>query len=233
VISHLIHNDHQGHRHHRQVCLPSFSCPEGRGKTNMCSVSVLPSEPLPPPYLLREVQVAILNTTRCRDLFRIPSPLSVINNDTICAGSEDGSVDTCSVSVPIPPGSPPSNSGPVSSLYVPPQPTLGLIHEKSVAVLNYPVHKTDFSFSINGASSTIPAAPGGGDSGPTLQIRKLSWVPQGFTPGSPVPHLPLLLWTPLSPPAPPQAELIHTTPQGDSGGPLIYDRIDYTIRLDS
>uniref|UniRef100_A0A8C0WWC7 Peptidase S1 domain-containing protein n=1 Tax=Castor canadensis TaxID=51338 RepID=A0A8C0WWC7_CASCN len=55
-------------------------------------------KPLPPPYLLREVQVAILNTTRCRDLFRIPSPLSVINNDTICAGSEDGSVDTCSVS---------------------------------------------------------------------------------------------------------------------------------------
>ncbi|XP_073915500.1 serine protease 41-like [Castor canadensis] len=53
-------------------------------------------KPLPPPYLLREVQVAILNTTRCRDLFRIPSPLSVINNDTICAGSEDGSVDTCS-----------------------------------------------------------------------------------------------------------------------------------------
>ncbi|XP_073916347.1 serine protease 41-like [Castor canadensis] len=68
-------------------------------------------KPLPPPYLLREVQVAILNTTRCRDLFRIPSPLSVINNDTICAGSEDGSVDTCSVSVPIPPGSPPPTQG--------------------------------------------------------------------------------------------------------------------------
>lgn len=74
-----------------------------------CSVSVLLPEPLPPPYHLREVQVTILNDSRCHELFRSPSLHPFISSDVFCAGAEDGSADTCSVSVPPLPlrGSPP------------------------------------------------------------------------------------------------------------------------------
>lgn len=65
-----------------------------------CSVSVLLPEPLPPPYHLREVQVTILNHSRCYELLRIPSLHPFNNSDLFCAGAEDGSADTCGVSVP-------------------------------------------------------------------------------------------------------------------------------------
>ncbi|XP_012661149.1 serine protease 41 [Otolemur garnettii] len=50
---------------------------------------------LPPPYNLQEVKVTILNNTRCNYLFKQPSDRSVIQDSMICAGAEDGSVDTC------------------------------------------------------------------------------------------------------------------------------------------
>ncbi|XP_008843804.3 serine protease 41 [Nannospalax galili] len=49
---------------------------------------------LPPPYHLREAQVTILNNSRCRELFKIPSR-SIISDDMVCAGAENGSVDSC------------------------------------------------------------------------------------------------------------------------------------------
>lgn len=72
-------------------------------------LSVLLPEPLPPPYHLREVQVSILSDSRCRELFSSPSLHPFISSDVFCAGAEDGSADTCSVSVPPLPlrGSPP------------------------------------------------------------------------------------------------------------------------------
>ncbi|XP_042139585.2 serine protease 41 isoform X2 [Peromyscus maniculatus bairdii] len=53
-------------------------------------------KPLPPPYHLREVQVTILNNSRCHDLFKITSVYPLISRDMFCAGTEDGSADTCS-----------------------------------------------------------------------------------------------------------------------------------------
>ncbi|CAO2642099.1 Serine protease 41 [Lemmus lemmus] len=47
------------------------------------------------PYHLREVQVTILNDSRCQELFRIPSLHPFISSDMFCAGAEDGSADTC------------------------------------------------------------------------------------------------------------------------------------------
>ncbi|KAM4813628.1 serine protease 41 [Urocitellus parryii] len=51
--------------------------------------------PLPPPYRLREVQVTILNNSRCRELFALPFQRSSISFDMLCAGAENGSRDTC------------------------------------------------------------------------------------------------------------------------------------------
>nr|XP_040133469.1 serine protease 41-like isoform X2 [Ictidomys tridecemlineatus] len=51
--------------------------------------------PLPPPYRLREVQVTILNNSRCRELFELPFQRSSISFDMLCAGAENGSRDTC------------------------------------------------------------------------------------------------------------------------------------------
>ncbi|XP_028616836.1 serine protease 41 [Grammomys surdaster] len=53
-------------------------------------------KPLPPPYHLREVQVTILNNSRCQELFSVPSLHHLITKDVFCAGAEDGSADTCS-----------------------------------------------------------------------------------------------------------------------------------------
>ncbi|XP_058436023.1 serine protease 41-like [Marmota monax] len=51
--------------------------------------------PLPPPYRLREVQVTILNNSRCRELFALPFQRSSISFDMLCAGAENGSRDAC------------------------------------------------------------------------------------------------------------------------------------------
>ncbi|XP_010601867.1 serine protease 41-like [Fukomys damarensis] len=51
--------------------------------------------PVPPPYHLREVQVTILNNTRCNYLFTKPIVLSRIKESMFCAGAEDGSADSC------------------------------------------------------------------------------------------------------------------------------------------
>ncbi|XP_012502970.1 PREDICTED: putative serine protease 41 [Propithecus coquereli] len=50
---------------------------------------------LPPPYNLWEVQVTILNNTRCGYVFTQPSRRIPIHHSIFCAGAEDGSVDTC------------------------------------------------------------------------------------------------------------------------------------------
>lgn len=88
-------------------------CPlalEGRGDYNAVLCTFPPPEPLPPPYHLREVQVTILNDSRCQELFRVPSLHHLITKDVFCAGAEDGSADTCSVSMPVSLRKPPSPS---------------------------------------------------------------------------------------------------------------------------
>ncbi|XP_027967595.1 complement C1r-A subcomponent-like [Eumetopias jubatus] len=50
---------------------------------------------LPPPYILHEVPVSIINNSQCDYLLHQPSFLSNDLNDMICAGSEDGSRDAC------------------------------------------------------------------------------------------------------------------------------------------
>ncbi|XP_007100201.1 serine protease 41-like [Physeter macrocephalus] len=50
---------------------------------------------LPPPYNLQEVQVSIINKSRCSYLFHQPDYCSHSSNNMICAGSEDGNTDTC------------------------------------------------------------------------------------------------------------------------------------------
>nr|XP_020137062.1 serine protease 41-like isoform X1 [Microcebus murinus] len=50
---------------------------------------------LPPPYKLREVQVTILNNTRCNELLEQPPDHSITQDSMFCAGAEDGSVDAC------------------------------------------------------------------------------------------------------------------------------------------
>lgn len=50
---------------------------------------------LPAPYMLQEVQVSIINTSRCNFLFQEPNFLFRMADDMICAGSEDGNHDAC------------------------------------------------------------------------------------------------------------------------------------------
>ncbi|XP_054445108.1 serine protease 41-like [Pteronotus mesoamericanus] len=50
---------------------------------------------LPSPYILQEVQVSIINNSRCNYLYQQPNFFYRIEDDMICAGSEDGSHDTC------------------------------------------------------------------------------------------------------------------------------------------
>ncbi|XP_032281396.1 testisin-like [Phoca vitulina] len=50
---------------------------------------------LPPPYILHEVPVSIINNSWCDYLLHQPRFLSNDLNDMICAGSEDGSRDAC------------------------------------------------------------------------------------------------------------------------------------------
>uniref|UniRef100_A0A8C0LQA6 Peptidase S1 domain-containing protein n=1 Tax=Canis lupus dingo TaxID=286419 RepID=A0A8C0LQA6_CANLU len=50
---------------------------------------------------LQEVQVSIINNSRCDYLFQQPSILSYNLNDMICAGSEDGSRDACDSGGPL------------------------------------------------------------------------------------------------------------------------------------
>ncbi|XP_069875780.1 serine protease 41-like [Dipodomys merriami] len=52
------------------------------------------NQKLQPPYHLREAQVTILNNSRCNDLYTT-GRLDIIQSDMICAGAEDGSVDSC------------------------------------------------------------------------------------------------------------------------------------------
>lgn len=50
---------------------------------------------LPAPYTLQEVQVSIINNSRCNFLFQQPNFLYRMADDVICAGSEDGKHDSC------------------------------------------------------------------------------------------------------------------------------------------
>lgn len=57
-----------------------------------------PLAELPPPYNLQEVQVSIINKSRCTYLFQQPYYRRNVSHDMICAGSEDGDADSCKVS---------------------------------------------------------------------------------------------------------------------------------------
>uniref|UniRef100_A0A8C3WMR4 Serine protease 41 n=1 Tax=Catagonus wagneri TaxID=51154 RepID=A0A8C3WMR4_9CETA len=85
-------------KHIRPVCVLASSS-EFQNRTD-CWVagwghpSSLPTA-LPAPYTLQEVQVSIINQSRCSFLFRQPVSHSPARAAAICAGSEDGSRDTC------------------------------------------------------------------------------------------------------------------------------------------
>ena len=106
---------------------------------------------LPPPYTLQEVQVSIINNSRCNYLFQQPNFFYRIGEDMICAGSEDGSRDTCKVSAPAPVRAflDPGTTGPLPTLGLRAtamtNPPLALINEKMIAALTYPSCKS-FSF---------------------------------------------------------------------------------------
>uniref|UniRef100_A0A5F9C1T5 Peptidase S1 domain-containing protein n=1 Tax=Oryctolagus cuniculus TaxID=9986 RepID=A0A5F9C1T5_RABIT len=50
---------------------------------------------IPPPYNLREVQLAIINNTWCNHLYSLPAVRYFVWDDMICAGREGGGADTC------------------------------------------------------------------------------------------------------------------------------------------
>ncbi|XP_070088493.1 serine protease 33-like isoform X4 [Equus przewalskii] len=50
-----------------------------------------------PPYNLQEVEVAIINNSRCNYLFGQPSIFRGVGEDMICAGAEEGGIDSCRV----------------------------------------------------------------------------------------------------------------------------------------
>ncbi|XP_076998181.1 testisin-like isoform X2 [Tamandua tetradactyla] len=47
------------------------------------------------PHRLQEVQVSIINTSACQNMYHQPNFLDDIKEDMLCAGSEDGSRDAC------------------------------------------------------------------------------------------------------------------------------------------
>uniref|UniRef100_F6PU92 Peptidase S1 domain-containing protein n=1 Tax=Equus caballus TaxID=9796 RepID=F6PU92_HORSE len=53
------------------------------------------TNPLLPPYNLQEVEVAIINNSRCNYLFGQPSIFRGVGEDMICAGAEEGGIDSC------------------------------------------------------------------------------------------------------------------------------------------
>ncbi|XP_070088491.1 transmembrane protease serine 9-like isoform X2 [Equus przewalskii] len=55
------------------------------------------TNPLLPPYNLQEVEVAIINNSRCNYLFGQPSIFRGVGEDMICAGAEEGGIDSCRV----------------------------------------------------------------------------------------------------------------------------------------
>ncbi|XP_070316287.1 serine protease 41-like isoform X1 [Odocoileus virginianus] len=84
-------------KHVQPICIVSSSS-EFKNR-NDCWVTgwgdISEIEKLPPPYNLQEVQVSIINRSRCSYLFQQPYYHSNINYDMICAGSEDGNADSC------------------------------------------------------------------------------------------------------------------------------------------
>uniref|UniRef100_A0A8D1K767 Peptidase S1 domain-containing protein n=1 Tax=Sus scrofa TaxID=9823 RepID=A0A8D1K767_PIG len=85
-------------KHIQPVCVPASSSSEFQNQTD-CWVTgwghIREKKPLPPPYALQEGQVSIINKSRCSFLFRQPIYRSSTRDAMICAGSEDGSRDTC------------------------------------------------------------------------------------------------------------------------------------------
>ncbi|XP_045676628.1 serine protease 41-like [Phyllostomus hastatus] len=79
------------------ICVMASSF-EFQNRTN-CWVTgwghIRENKELPPPYTLQEVQVTIINNSRCDYLFQQPDFFYRIGDDMICAGSEDGIHDTC------------------------------------------------------------------------------------------------------------------------------------------
>ncbi|XP_040122266.1 serine protease 41-like, partial [Oryx dammah] len=84
-------------KHVQPVCVVSSSL-EFKNR-NDCWVTgwgdIRERQKLPPPYNLQEVQVSIINQSRCAYLFQQPYYRRNVNHDMICAGSEDGDADSC------------------------------------------------------------------------------------------------------------------------------------------
>ncbi|XP_061256893.1 testisin-like isoform X2 [Bos javanicus] len=84
-------------KHVQPVCVTSSSL-EFKNR-NDCWVTgwgnIGERQKLLPPYNLREVQVSIINKSRCSYLFQQPLYRRNINHGMICAGSEDGDADSC------------------------------------------------------------------------------------------------------------------------------------------
>lgn len=91
----------QGHPTH-PYSLCHSSQPDGRGKAQdaifLCPLNS--HVELPSPYILQEVQVGIINTTMCNNLYSQPVFTYDIWGDMICAGDAKGGKDACFVSVP-------------------------------------------------------------------------------------------------------------------------------------
>uniref|UniRef100_A0AC11CRB9 Uncharacterized protein n=1 Tax=Ovis aries TaxID=9940 RepID=A0AC11CRB9_SHEEP len=84
-------------KHVQPVCVTSSSL-EFKNR-NDCWVTgwgdIRERQKLPPPYNLQEVQVSIINKSRCTYLFQQPYYRRNVSHDMICAGSEDGDADSC------------------------------------------------------------------------------------------------------------------------------------------
>lgn len=88
------------------------------------------------------MQVTILNNSRCHDLFKITSVYPLISRDMFCAGTEDGSADTCSVSMPTPRGSPCFLTQGLRALSMCAiNLSSGFVHAKSLTAFNCPAEK--------------------------------------------------------------------------------------------
>ncbi|XP_058424871.1 serine protease 41-like [Diceros bicornis minor] len=136
------------------ICVPASSS-EFQNRNN-CWVTgwgdLDEKNPLPPPHNLQEVQVSIINNSRCNYLFQQPHVLKRIREDMICAGAEEGGIDSCKVSVLgqtralLEPGTTLPSLGLRATRMTPTNPPSEFIHEKIILALIYPACNTSFLF---------------------------------------------------------------------------------------
>lgn len=83
------------------VCLPKPGDPLGHG--TLCWVTgwgnIGTTQPLPPPFILKEVELPLIDTQTCDTYYHensgIPSQEPIIQEDMLCAGFESGQKDAC------------------------------------------------------------------------------------------------------------------------------------------